>query len=70
MQEYAAWITSDDDTIQRAPWTREWCEQMDVASTRFGKKFNVAHMHKQWLEEAGFEDVREYVSKVLSNNVS
>ena len=69
MQEYAGWITSDDDTIQRAPWTTEWCEQQDVASTRFGKRLDVAHMHKQWLEEAGFEDVREYVSKVPSNNV-
>ena len=64
MQEYAGWITSDDDTIQRAPWTTEWCEQQDVASTRFGKRLDVAHMHKQWLEEAGFEDVREQVFKV------
>jgi cyclopropane fatty-acyl-phospholipid synthase-like methyltransferase len=64
MQEYAGWITSDDDTIQRAPWTTEWCERQDVASTRFGKRLDVAHMHKQWLEEAGFEDVREQVFKV------
>jgi len=69
MQEHAAWITSDDNSIQRAPWTREWCEQMDVASIKFGKRLNVAHMHKQWLEEAGFEDVHEYVCKVLLTSV-
>jgi cyclopropane fatty-acyl-phospholipid synthase-like methyltransferase len=65
MQEFAVGITSDDDTIQRAPWIREWSEQIDVATTRVGKKLNVAHMHKQWFQEAGFEDVREHVVKVL-----
>jgi hypothetical protein len=58
MQEYEAWVTSDDDTIESAPWTTEWCEQVDVASRRFGKRLNVAHMHKQWLREAGFVNVR------------
>jgi SAM-dependent methyltransferase len=70
MQEHEGWITSDDDTIQRAPRTREWLEQMGVASIRFGKSMKVANMHKQWLEEAGFEDVRDYVVKVLLNSIT
>jgi SAM-dependent methyltransferase len=64
MQEYEAWLTSDDDTIESAPWTKEWCDQVDVASRMFGKRLNVAHMHKQWLDEAGFVNVREEVHKV------
>ena len=70
LQETAGWIWSDDDTIQRAPWITEWCKQMDIATTKFGKRLNVAHMHKQWLQEAGFKDIHEYVTKVLFKQCS
>lgn len=64
MQEYEAWIFSDDDSCDRAPWTMEWVEKLDGASKRFGKQINVAKHHRQWMIEAGFEDVKELVYRV------
>lgn len=63
-QEYEGALRSDDDTINNAPWINQWTELIDVASTRFGKKMNVAHLHKEWIENAGFIDVREEIYKV------
>ncbi|KAH6627362.1 S-adenosyl-L-methionine-dependent methyltransferase [Chaetomium tenue] len=64
MQEYDAWIFSDDDSYERAPWTREWVEKLDGASTMFGKTINVARKHKQWMIDAGFEDVVEKTIRI------
>jgi SAM-dependent methyltransferase len=64
MQEYDAWIFSDDDSCDRAPWTMEWVERLDAASLMFGKQINVARFHKQWMIDAGFEDVKEVVKRV------
>jgi len=64
MQEYDAWIFSDDDSFDRAPWTKEWVEKLDEASLAFGKRINVARHHKQWMIDAGFEDVQERVVRV------
>lgn len=64
MQEYDAWIFSDDDSYDRAPWTKEWVEKLDGASTMFGKQINVARHHKQWMIDAGFEDVVEKIIRV------
>ncbi|GME44272.1 related to methyltransferase [Neofusicoccum parvum] len=64
-QEYDAWIFSDDDPhLERARWTKTWCETMTEISTRFGKPLNVARLQKGWMEEAGFVDVREEIKKV------
>lgn len=63
MQEYQTWIFSDDDTIDRAPWVREWNTGVDEASIKFGKRFRTAQQHKQWMQEAGFIDVREEIYK-------
>ena len=65
MQEYGGDFKSDDDTVQRAVWIKEWVDELDKASRQFGKRFNVAHMHKKGLEDTGFLDVREEVYKVL-----
>jgi len=64
MQEYDAWIFSDDDSCDRAPWTMEWVNKLDAASKMYGKQINVAQHHKQWMKDAGFEDVREVVHRV------
>jgi len=63
--EHEGTFRSDDDTIHRAPWTRRWVRDVCEASRKFGKTFNVAHMHKKGLEDTGFLDVREEVYKVL-----
>ncbi|KAL2195340.1 S-adenosyl-L-methionine-dependent methyltransferase [Corynascus similis CBS 632.67] len=64
MQEYDAWIFSDDDSYERAPWTKEWVERIDEASRLFGKQINVARRHKQWMIDAGFENVEEKVIRI------
>ncbi|KAI8280963.1 Secondary metabolism regulator LAE1 [Colletotrichum sp. SAR 10_98] len=61
MQEYDAWIFSDDDSFDRAIWTKEWVTKLDDASKTYGKQINVARFHKQWMIDAGFEDVQELV---------
>ncbi|KAJ6439791.1 cmp-sialic acid transporter [Purpureocillium lavendulum] len=64
MQEYDAWIFSDDDSCDRAPWTMEWVNKLDDASKMYGKQINVARHHKQWMKDAGFEDVREVIHRI------
>ncbi|KAL2021766.1 hypothetical protein VTK56DRAFT_6709 [Thermocarpiscus australiensis] len=64
MQEYDAWIFSDDDSFERAGWTKTWVEKLDEASRMFGKRINVAKHHKQWMIDAGFEDVQEKVIRI------
>ena len=67
MQEYEGALGSDDDTINQAPWIKQWVELIDEASTKFGKRMNVAYQHPQWLKDAGFVDVREEVYKVSAS---
>lgn len=67
MQEYDAWIFSDDDSCDRAPWTMEWVERLDEASRSFGKQINVAKHHKQWITDARFVDISEDVHRVSSS---
>ena len=64
MQEYQTWVFSDDNTIEKAPFVRDWCRGVDDGSMKFGKRFRTAQLHKQWMQEAGFIDVREEVHKV------
>jgi SAM-dependent methyltransferase len=68
MQEYDAWIFSDDDSCDRAPWTMEWVEKLDGASKVFGKQINVAKYHRQWMIDAGLEDVKELAYRVCDLN--
>lgn len=62
--EIAPMCYSDDDTIQNAPNSVEWCKVLDEASIKFGKRMNVTHLYKQWLIDVGFENVREDIYKV------
>lgn len=64
VQEYNADVYGDDATFERAKWTREWCATLHYSSEQFGKAIDVAHFHKHWMQEAGFQDVREEVHKV------
>jgi len=64
IQEYDAWIFSDDDSCERAPWTMEWVEKLDEASRKFGRPINIAKDHKKWMIDAGYENVVEVVRRV------
>jgi len=37
MQEHECWLHSDDNTIDRAPWTIELVTNVDIASTKLGR---------------------------------
>jgi trans-aconitate methyltransferase len=64
MQDHECWINSDDGGMDRAPGCSEWIRETDRASEMFGKRLNIAHRHRQWMIEAGFEDVSEMIRKV------
>jgi trans-aconitate methyltransferase len=65
MQEYEAWISSEDDpTLSKCPYTSQWQQLCDEASTKFGRRLNVASEQKQNLIRAGFIDVQDDVYKV------
>jgi hypothetical protein len=42
----------------------EWVNKLDEASKMFGKQINVGRYHKQWMIDAGFEDVQERIFRV------
>jgi hypothetical protein len=55
MQEYEAWVKSDDDSInQNGKSVLEGQRLVNEASIKFGKRFNVAELQKQYLINAGF----------------
>ncbi|KAK5940345.1 hypothetical protein PMZ80_007765 [Knufia obscura] len=64
MQEYECCLHSDDDTLDQAPLSKDWLEKMDFASSKTGKRLNVAHLHRQWMIDAGFVEVEEQVHKI------
>ncbi|PHH64494.1 hypothetical protein CDD81_4569 [Ophiocordyceps australis] len=64
MHEYDACIYSQDDSLDRAPCTKEWMHKLDSASKQHGKQINVARFHKEWIAKAGFRHVREDVHMI------
>ena len=64
MQDHECWINSDDGGMERAPGCSEWIGEVDRASRMVGKPLNIAHLHKQWMIDTGFQDVTEVVKKV------
>lgn len=64
MQEYETVIRSDDDSMNCATWTTEWVQQLETASRKFGKRMNVAHLQRKWIEDAGFVNVHDDIFKV------
>jgi hypothetical protein len=53
MQEYEAWVKSDDDSInQNGKSVLEGQRLVNEASIKFGKRFNVAELQKQYLIDA------------------
>jgi len=65
MQEYEAWIWSDDDPLlAKCPYVAQWQQLCDEASMKFGRRLNVATEQKQNLIKAGFVDVQDDVYKV------
>lgn len=64
LHEPESWLTSDDDSKDRATFTYQFQEKCVEAAQKFGKDINLAHTHKQRLLDAGFVDVQDKVTKV------
>lgn len=64
--DYSVFLYSDDDSLERAPNVKKWLSLLDEASSKFGKKIDVAHKQKQWMIDSGLKDVREEIYKVSS----
>ncbi|OAG42670.1 hypothetical protein AYO21_02953 [Fonsecaea monophora] len=64
LQEHAVNFFSDDGGLERATACVSAIAQLQQASDRVGKPLNVAHLHKRWMLQAGFQDVEEVVKKV------
>ncbi|CAI7678900.1 unnamed protein product [Penicillium pancosmium] len=61
IQESAVWAWSDDGTCPPDSPIFELLRAMDMASNAIGKPYNVYPYLRQWLIEAGFEDVNQFV---------
>lgn len=60
MQEYAAWLYSKSDpSLSRIPHVKKWIEDINAASSQFGREIDMAHRQKELMEEAGFVDVQQ-----------
>ncbi|RMJ22667.1 Methyltransferase [Aspergillus sp. HF37] len=55
---------ADDDTIKNAPSCVKWAELLEEASIKFGKRFNIPHLYKGWMEDAGYKNVKEDIYKI------
>lgn len=64
LQEFDVWIYSDDGTLANAPFCCQWQQKIDEASTKFGKKMNIACCYKGQMEALGFVDVVDDIYKV------
>ncbi|KAA8648258.1 hypothetical protein EYZ11_008025 [Aspergillus tanneri] len=59
VQEYEAWIHSDDGTDKDAVMLQDWQEKLDLASRRFGKRLHVAPLIQGWMQDARFINVTD-----------
>lgn len=64
LQEFDVWIYADDGTLANAPFCCQWQQKLDEASTKFGKKMNIAYRYKSQMEATGFIEVVDDVYKV------
>lgn len=62
-QEISAWFYSDEPGFE-ASNIQYWQEQIDEATTKMGKRFNIAHEQKQRMLDAGFINVTQEVVEV------
>lgn len=69
MQEYEGVVASDDDPeLKNCPSIHQWHQLVDEATTKIGKKLDVAgaQKQKQHMFDARFVDVRDDIYKVPS----
>ncbi|KAJ5915186.1 hypothetical protein N7454_011298 [Penicillium verhagenii] len=56
--ESAVWCWSDDGSLKENCALMEWQQSMKIAGDKIGRELNIYHKLKNWMIEAGFEDVQ------------
>lgn len=56
--ESAVWARSDDGSLKEGSALMEWQQALNFAGEKTGRELNIYHKLKDWLIEAGFEDVK------------
>ncbi|KAH8692925.1 putative methyltransferase [Talaromyces proteolyticus] len=64
VQDFEAWASTDDNSLPDDSNYAEFQRLLDEASTKFGRKMNIAPHHKKAIIDAGFENVVADVKKV------
>ncbi|MCJ1476471.1 hypothetical protein MMC13_005137 [Lambiella insularis] len=67
MQDLDPRLASDDDSITKSPMHMLYMKLIVEASEQYGKPVPIYTDYKQFLEEAGFVDVKEYLFKIPIN---
>lgn len=57
-------FASDDDSLSRAPSLNEWARLINEAANKFGKRFDATTIHRQWMIDQGFSNVKQDIYKV------
>jgi hypothetical protein len=64
VKDHDIWLCSDDGDCGVPDAVRQWQELLEEAAEKFGKRINVAAKQREWMEGAGFVEVKEQVFKV------
>jgi hypothetical protein len=56
--ESAVWARSDDGSLKPDSALMEWQQAINFAGDKIGRELNIYHKLKDWMIEAGFEDVK------------
>lgn len=57
--EFEVWNHSYNNTLDSAPHIQQWQKGLSEAAVKIGRRMDVAVHLKEWIAEAGFEDVKK-----------
>ncbi|KAJ5958896.1 uncharacterized protein N7479_006046 [Penicillium vulpinum] len=60
IQESAVWAWSDDGTLKADSPFIQYLQAVNAAGQRMGRELNIYHKLKEWMIDAGFEDVQQF----------
>lgn len=60
IKESAVWAWSDDGTLKSDSPLFQYLQALDSAGRAMGRELNIYYKLKEWMIEAGFEDVQQF----------
>jgi hypothetical protein len=60
IQESAVWAWSDDGTLKMDSPLIQYLQALDTAGRAMGRELNIYYKLKEWMIDAGFEDVQQF----------